>query len=330
MKYYIRTNCATAQCSRLESDRSIVKLCEYNYDNGRTFTKEDHQDFLVCIAICLNVVIMVVGIFITQEASSVKVYITMLGSKKTMSIMFWSTSIVLSILNIGWTATNTSFLIIFFITSYSEDNSHGMTLDTLTSVLILFFMIFEITTVHLLTKNIRISSHICCITKPVVVRAFQTYAICSIVWFAHRVGIWFIVSIYFIAASPSQTSIFIALCSSIILTCIIIIVVGVHSCYSSSESKIKNFFKIIMLVVFLISLSIVFVFFTLIFVDLTQHGLSSSGIGSIILSLLLPFVTLAITFVVKRYLKKGSSKEANEGHDGYIEIQDNDTNELQQ
>ena len=75
-----------------------------------------------------------------------------------------------------------------------------------------------------------------------------------------------------------------------------------------------------MLVVFLISISIVFIFFTFIFVDLTQHGLSSSGIGSIILSLVLPFVTLTITFVVKRYLKKGSSKEVNEGHDGYMNI----------
>ena len=244
---------------------------------------------------------MVVGIFITQEAASIKVYITMLCSKKTMSIMFWSASVVLSILNIGWTATNIMFLCV----SYNYNNSRVI----LVPLMILFFMIFEITTVHLLTKNIRISSSICYITTQIVVRAFQTYAICSIFWFAHRVGIWFIISINFIAASPSQTSAIIALCSSIILTCIIIIVVGVHSCYSSSESIIKIVFKIIMLVVFLISISIVFLLFTFIFVDLTQHDLSSSGIGSIILSLLLPFVTLAITFVVKRYLKKSSSKE---------------------
>ena len=322
MKYYIRTNCATTQCSRLESDRSIVTSCTYDYDYGNvphTFSIEDHKKFLCTIAICLNVAIMVVGICITQEASSIKVYITKLGSKKAMSIMFWSTSVVLSILNIGWIAFNMYVSSIFNILYIK-----------LNLVLILFFMIFEIITVHLLTQKIAISTRICCITKPMIVRAFQTYAICSIIWFAHRVGIWFIVSIYFIAASPSQTSAFIALCSSIILTCIIIIAVGVHSCYSSSESKIKIVFKIIMLVVFFLSISIVFVLFTFIFVDLTQHGLSSFGIGSIILSLILPFATLAITFVVKRYLKKGSSKEVNEEHHGYIEIQDNGMNELQQ
>ena len=108
------------------------------------------------MAICLNVAIMVVGFFITQEASSIEVYITMLGSKKTMSIMFWSASVVLSIFNIGWIAINIP-------SSLVNDLYIKLVL-----VLILFFMIFEIITIHLLTKNIRISLRICCITKPIV------------------------------------------------------------------------------------------------------------------------------------------------------------------
>ena len=51
--------------------------------------------------------------------------------------------------------------------------------------------------------------------------------------------------------------------------------------------------------------------FSLIFVDLTQHGHSASDVGSIILSLAIPSLLLLVSFGVKQYLKDNSSN----GHD---------------
>ncbi len=69
----------------------------------------------------------------------------------------------------------------------------------------MFFTFIKIIVITILSKNFKVSGRICCISRPFIVRAVHCYALCNMLWFAHRVTNCFIVSIYFIAIAPSQT-----------------------------------------------------------------------------------------------------------------------------
>ncbi len=82
-----------------------------------------------------------------------------------------------------------------------------------------------------------------------------------------------------------------------------------YSCYSKKHHvycifAYLNFFLIIF---FFLCIITVVVSFPLIFVDLSQHGLTGSDIGSIVLSLPVPILTLIIGKVVERHLRNQSS-----------------------
>ncbi len=82
-----------------------------------------------------------------------------------------------------------------------------------------------------------------------------------------------------------------------------------HICYSGFCIKKKRCItacKIILLLILFTCVVTVIVNFTLIFVDLTQHGLTGSDMGSILLSLIIPILTLIVSVIVKKELKKNS------------------------
>ena len=235
--------------------------------------------------ISLNMLIMLIGLYVIQQAFATntvsKLLESWLESTETMTILFWTTSVVLFVVNL-------TCLIVDFIIFVSI---------FLRVPLIVFFTLSEICIIHVITKKYRANSNLCS-------RIVHNYATCNILWFAHRVGNCFIVSIYFIALAPSQTIAAITLCISAIVMFITVIAVGVRLCYSINCITVL---KLLGLVITLIFALVFLITFTLIFVDLIQHGLSASDVGSVILSLAIPSLMLLVSFGVKRYLKDSSS-----------------------
>ena len=237
----------------------------------------------------LNMLIMLIGLYFIQQAFATNTISNLLESwlesTEIMNILFWSTAVVLFVVNLT--------CLIVDITDFANSTNFNNWLP-----LIFFFTLPEICTIHVITKKYRANSNVCS-------RIVRNYAICNILWFAHRVGYCFIVSIYFIALAPSQTIAAITLCISAIVMFIIVIAVGVRLCYSRNCITVL---KLLGLVTTLIFALVFLITFTLIFVDLTQHGLSASDVGSVKLSLAVPSLMLLVSFGVKRYLK-------DNGHD---------------
>ena len=272
----------------MDSDRSFV-TDECRSGNERvqyTISASDHIIIALVMTISLNMLIMLIGLYVIQQAfatnSVSKLLESWLESTETMTILFWTTSVVLFVVNL-------TCLIVDLIIS---PISNIMRVPS-----IVFFTLSEICTIHVITKKYRANSNLCS-------RIVHNYATCNILWFAHRVGNCFIVSIYFIALAPSQTIAAITLCISAIVMFIIVIAVGVRLCYSRNCITVL---KLLGLVITLIFALVFLITFTLIFVDLIHHGLSASDMGSVILSLAIPSLMLLVSFGVKRYLKDSSS-----------------------
>ncbi len=123
-------------------------------------------------------------------------------------------------------------------------------------------------------------------------------------WFAHRVANCFIVSIGYMAIAPSQT---IAV-STLILTAIVIVIAAltnvVHIFYSGTSRKCLKVCNTLAVLLTVFSIIATSVFFTIIFVDLTNHGLSATHVGSIILSMAIPTLIFVMSFMFKRYFKR--------------------------
>ena len=261
--------------------------------NGRikyTISVHDHRNVAIVMTASLNMLIMLIGLYFIQQAFTTntvsKSLESWLESTEMMTILFWSTSVVLFVVNLTCLITD----LIILPSGY-----------LINLILIGFFTLSEICSIHLITKKYRANSNLRS-------RIVHNYAICNILWFAHRVGNCFMVSIYFIAVAPSQTIAVITLCISAIVMFIFVIAFGVRLCYSRNCITVL---KLLGLAITLIFALVFLISFTLIFVDLTQHGLSASDVGSIILSLAIPSLMLMVSFGVKRYLKDSSSK----GHD---------------
>ncbi len=155
----------------------------------------------------------------------------------------------------------------------------------------------------MLSKNFKVSGHICCISRPFIVRAVHCYALCNMLWFAHRVGNCFIVSIYFIAIAPSQTIAIITLLLCTILIIILALASIMHICCSTdttttSSEKCLNICNSLTILCIVLSFIATLFCFTIIFVDLTQHGLSSSTIGSTLLSISIPSLLFVLGVLI--------------------------------
>ena len=159
-------------------------------------------------------------------------------------------------------------------------------------------------------QGFKLSATVCGCSKPWVIRAFHTLALCHILWLIHRVGVWFIVSIFFLAVAPSQTVAAIALLLTLILCLIILIAIAMNiahhcrcPCHHNAIYNFILFFKIIYIYIFYISFSVFLFFFFILFVDLSRNGLTSSTIGKIILSFFAPVMLFIVSLAVKEHFK---------------------------
>ena len=210
-------------------------------------------------------------------------------SHKMTVIVFWSIFTVLLFSNM----TCLTFDII--IVSFQFD---------LTTIYFYFYpyayMISEIFIILCFSKHTILSSRICCISKHWIVRVIYSFAILNIFWFAHRAGKCFLTTMCFIAISPASTLAIITLLVSLIVISIVAISSAAYVCFLSTSrrcAKMCNVFVLLFMILFLIIFVLIF---SLIFVNFTNHGLSATSIGTIILSLTIPAIMFAVSVLVNR------------------------------
>ncbi len=203
-------------------------------------------------------------------------------------ILFWSAFSVFLVINL------TCFLVELSI--FHDSAIYFM----LNLPMICFFTLIEIIAITFIGKDIEVCHRICCISTPCIVRAVHYYALCNMLWFAHRVANCFIVSIYYIAVYPSETISIITL----LLSTIIIIIFGITSvvfiCSYNNTNKCVKGFNTIILFIIVICIITTLVLITIIFVDLTLHGLSASQIGSTLLAMAIPSVIFVLGLMIER------------------------------
>ncbi len=233
------------------------------------------------------------------------------------SILFWSVFAVLFVVN---TSVFIAELYIFFFAK-----SIGYCYYFFNMPLTCLLTLIEICAISTIGKKIIVSSHIFCVSRPFIVRAVHCYALCNMLWFAHRVVNCFIVSICYIAVSPSQTIAVSALLLSAIVIVIATLTSVLHIFYSETSRKCLKICNTLAVLLTVLSILATSVFFTIIFVDLTNHGLSATHVGSIILSLAIPTLILVMSFMLKRYFKRSEQSingEPNlDGISEYLQLQ---------
>ncbi len=242
--------------------------------------------FIVC---SINIIIIICSLYIVYKVENPSNFFwTYIKLIKTGNIVLWrSFAIVCFILNTAYLG--------FIVITVSEVKDKSFLIGYITNYYTYagLFAFIEIIAIHIITKKSMPQTKLCS-------RVLLNFGICNIIWFFHRVGNCCIVSLYFIAIAPAQTLAAITLCLSSVMMLVVTTAMILHICYSGFFIKKKRCIttcKIILLLILFTCVVTVIVNFTLIFVDLTQHGLTGSDMGSIILSLIIPILTLIVSLV---------------------------------
>ncbi len=302
MKYYARTSNKSKFSSRLDSDRSFAKHSYLYYNDNKKSSENGFSNTLKTVTIFsfivfVHVSVLLCGLFVIKISNSNTIILDSLLSPHMKIILFWSVFAVLFVVN---TSVFISELYIFASIAFAIKFIYTI----VNAPLICLLSFIEICAIPCIGKKIIVSSHIFCISRPFIVRAVHCYALCNMLWFAHRVANCFIVSIGYMAIAPSQT---IAV-STLILTAIVIVIAAltnvVHIFYSGTSRKCLKVCNTLAVLLTVFSIIATSVFFTIIFVDLTNHGLSATHVGSIILSMAIPTLIFVMSFMFKRYFKR--------------------------
>ena len=230
------------------------------------------------LIIFTNLFILLCGLYV-MHLFTIRSF-SFLKNDKIKSSLFWSTFIILCIINFSFIISE----LVLFINTSKPNQSDLLYLKMNVPMMIIFTLI-EICIISIISKDTRVTN-----PKSFLFRAAYVFALYNMLWFAHRVANCFIVSIYFIAIAPSQTIAVITLCISTIVILVAALTSIVNLCHSSTPCVKTCNTLTIMLIVFNIVLALIF--FTIIFVGLTQHGLSASQMGSILLSLTIPMLII--------------------------------------
>ncbi len=285
--------------SGMENDQLIVHMqCDdqLTQDASYSISLISHSLLILMVLFFVNVIIMICSLYIIYKVEMASnSFWTYVKSIKTANIILWkSFAIVSFILN----AVYLGFIVIALSVDYN--NTYIYAYLTYVCFYTGLFSLIEIAAIHNITKKSMPQPKLCS-------RILLNFGICNIVWIFHRVGNCCIVSLYFIAIAPAQTLAAITLCLSSVMMLVVTTAMMLHVCYSGFCIKKKRCIttcKIILLLILLIGVIAVIASFSLIFVDLTQHGLTGSDMGSILLSLIIPILTLIVSLVVKQELKK--------------------------
>ena len=293
---------------KLESDRSIATLTTTLHDSSCLdfISRQSFEYFhglhfasMLGIGVSAHFFIMLFGLYAlnltttTQRDHVIKKIKTMLAPKIIRNLIL-STFTTLAAINI-------SFLI--YELYYISENKNFI-LYSMTYYLNYFFLLIEVCViVFYFSKRNKLSSYLCSISKPLILRAINSILLSTMMSFFHRLWNMFFVSIYFIAVAPASTLATIALFISVTLIVILAIASISHTCCYSDSKNCAKILKILLLLLMISSLTSILVFLTIIFIMFTLNGLSATDIGSIVLSLTIPLVMFVISLFVKRYLE---------------------------
>ena len=188
------------------------------YDTEHDEVEKNIADFLggevgiYAMFLLLNIITMFVGIYSIQQLTKTKFPSFDSASMKILNDMYWSAACVTA-------AVNTLCFIYDILTVYIElINGSHLPSKLLTMILV---FIFEVPSVYYVIKDFKLSASVCGCSRPRVIRVAHTLALCHILWFIHRVGCCFIVSIFHLANIPAQTLATIYLLLTIILCSIL-------------------------------------------------------------------------------------------------------------
>ena len=289
----------------LDSDRCTTSYGSYGdtyFDSSYYYLYQ--QAFPLCMDLSLQFIIMSFGLYGLKLATTTSFFsqkLVSITSNKMTVIVFWSIFTILLVINMTIFCNETLQMSInWWIFSFH--------LKTFISYLLPFvFMILEIfILLFCLSKHIILSSRVCCISKIWIVRVIYSFAILNIFWFAHCVGKCFLISMCFIAIAPATTLAVITLLVSVIVISIVATSSVAYVCFLSNSRRCAKMCNVFILF-FMIHFLIIFVsIFSLIFVEFTNHGLSATSLGTIILSLTIPAIVFIVSRFVKKYLKKVS------------------------
>ena len=277
--------------------------------------------YITSIFFVLNTIIVMVGTY-SVSAGLHKLTALKLSEGRfillTIDDLYWAAVVVCGVVNIVITAMNV-YLTLYYL--------------HINMVPRVIFYIIEIVCLFVLSKDFKTTDSVCCFSHRHVLRVVHTLAWCQLVWFLHHVGYNLFVTIFFIAIAPAQTLAAITLLYSVLVCTILYIAYNINSFrniinieginVNASTCKLFLAFVLYLLTVAFISL------LTLIFNDLAENGLTSSGLGSIILSLVAPTIVFIITLKLKRQLGRffKPPEEVSTDPSTNLESPPHDTNE---
>ncbi len=287
--------------SGMENDQLIVHMqcdeLQMQHGSGYSISSSDHLILLSIVLFFVNIIILICSLYIIYKVEMASnSFWTYVKSIKTANIILWKSFAIVSFI------LNAVYLFIVIALSVDYNNNYIYAYLVYLCFYTGLSALIEIVAIHIITKKSMPQTKLCS-------RILLNFGICNIVWIFHRVGNCCIVSLYFIAIAPAQTLAAITLCLSSVMMLVVTTAMILHICYSGFFIKKKRCIttcKIILLLILLIGVIAVIASYSLIFVDLTQHGLTGSDMGSILLSLIIPILTLIVGLVVKKELKKNS------------------------
>ena len=293
-KYYARIY-GTVNSERKGTDKLIVS---YNPRFSNEYSIIEIEPFILFFT--MNLAISIVGIYFIPEILRRSVSYCEKNSNslttKEFSELYWATVMICAVINSVCT-----------ICTYAKCEPNCF--FQLAALLPIYFISFviEVVSIWVSIKDFKITKHsVFCFSDPSMVRIIHTLAICHILWFIHRVGCSLLVAVFFIALAPAQTLAAISLVYFVIFWTIIYMTFNIHyirkvkCCKKSSCGLICKLF--VMFVLYLL-VAIFLITLTLLFNELGNNGLTSSGLGSVVLSLVAPTIVFIITLKLKKHLE---------------------------
>ena len=281
-KYYARSYGGNLNIElKTESDKMVV-LSNSADSTFVTFV------YIMAIFYILYLIIAVVG---TYSVSAGLHKLAALSKERSILLtigqlddLYWAAVVVCGVINIAITTLDVYF------------NLWGINFPVT-----VFLGIIEVICLLILSKDFKTTDSVCCFSHRYMLRAIHTLAWCQLVWFLHLVGCNLLVAIFFIAIAPAQTLAAITLLYSVLVCTVLFIAYNINSIRKyrrCCKRKCKLFLAYILYLCIIAFLTLL----TLIFNDLAENGLTSSGLGSIVLSLVAPTVVFIITLKLKRQL----------------------------
>ena len=265
---------------------------------------------LMCLFHAVNLIITIFGIYSASKllekiASYFKEDSNSMNTNE-LNAIYWSTVLVCGIINIICL-----FLRIWSTITTKNTNLYGSFYINyelvLTMPLVPIIFLIETVSIWIIVKDFKLRDSVCCFTNRYVLRIIHTFAICHILWFLHNVGCGLLVAIFFIALAPAQTLAAISLIFFVIFCTICYVAFNIYyinkmRCCTKESCKIAC--KLFTLFILYLCIVITLVCLTLLFSELANNGLTSSGLGSVVLSLVAPTIVFIITLRLKHHLEK--------------------------